>query len=109
VQDEAVLWKDVLSHAPGKWRAYYPIGLHYLNAGRYPEAVEYLSQAARHSRSTIPIYWDLISAYRSLATDGNMIDAYQRALRALTVLDEPTPVQRLLRAPHAQGPCGGVV
>jgi tetratricopeptide (TPR) repeat protein len=93
-QDEAVLWKDVLSHAPAKWRAYYPIGLHYLNAGRYPEAVEYLSQAAHHQPFHIPIYWDLISAYRNLGDRRSMIDAYQRALAALTVIDEPTPVQR---------------
>ena len=92
--DEATLWKDVLAHAPAKWRAYYPIGLQYLNEGRYPEAVEYLSQAAHHQPFHIPIYWDLISAYRNLGDRRSMIDTYQRALAALTVLDEPTPVQR---------------
>ena len=93
-QNEAVLWMDVLSHAPGKWRAYYPIGLYYLNTGHYAEAVEYLSQAAHHQPFHIPIYWDLISAYRHLGDRGNMIDTYERAIAALTVLDEPTPVQR---------------
>jgi len=92
--DEAALWKNVLVQAPGKWRALYPIGLHYLHTGQYQQAIPYLSQAVDHQLFHIPIYWDLISAYRNVGDTDQVIATYQKALAALTVLDEPTAIHK---------------
>lgn len=92
--DEAILWKNVLANAPNKERAYYPVGLHYLRTGRYHEAVPYLAQASGYQPFHIPIYWDLISAYRNTGKLDKMIETYEKALAAIMVLDEPTPIHR---------------
>lgn len=92
--DEASLWKHVLVHAPQKWRAYYPIGLHYFRGGQYPDAIPYLEQAAQHQPFHVPIYWDLAAAYRNAGRRDRVIETYQKALAALTVLDEPSAIQR---------------
>ena len=78
-QDDERLWSDTIRKTPNKARAYNELGLHYLAAGRYANALTLLTRSLALDPYQQPVYVNLGLVYERLGDAERAAQTYERA------------------------------
>ncbi len=79
--DPVVLWQDALPYQPDNYVVHTNLGAELINAGRYPEAIQHLSQAKSLATENLPkIHCELATALALAGRPEEAIEEYRKVL-----------------------------